>query len=260
MILENCITSEVNMKNSNKVFWVGLGSIFLMVFLMTMPFRVSNAEPKAETFVSVTTTSTGKKIVGNDKLVTKTKTVEPFEAINVNGNFYVTLRPGTSPQVAVTTDENIMPYLKIGVAQGALNLSSQSGMSIFSSQPQKVEATTTSTIKKISMMGNNRLEAKNIKGESLVLDLSGNGEVHLAGEVKNLTLNILGRSTVYAKNLKADNVTISGSGNVDVTVHAVKKLILTASGQSNIKYYGKPEVTKTAFGFVTVQKMDDAGK
>ena len=244
------------MKKSNKVFWTGLGSMFVVVFMMTMPFRVLNAEPKSETFVSVTTTSTGKKVVGNDKLVTKTSALEPFETINVSGNFYVILNPGKSSQISVTTDENIMPYLKIGVSQGALNLGTQSGLSLFSSQPQEA-AVTTSAVKKINLTGNNKLDVKKITGETLVLDLSGNEEVHLAGEVKNLTLNVFGQAAIYAKDLKADNVTIAGAGNVDVTVHAVKKLIVTASGKSDIRYYGNPEVNKTAFGFVTIQKLGD---
>ena len=242
------------MKKSNKIFWIGLGSMFVVVFIMTTPFRVLNAEPQSETFVSVTTTSTGKKIVGNDTLITKFTTVASFDTINVSGNFAVTLNPGSAPRVAVTADENIMPYLKVGVSRGALNLGVQSGLSILSSQSQKA-VITSSTVKKINFMGNNRLDAKKITGETFVLDLSGNEEVHLAGEVKNLTLNAFGQATVYAKDLKAENVTISGAGNVDATVSVVKKLTVTASGKSDIKYYGNPEVNKTAFGFVTIQKM-----
>jgi hypothetical protein len=232
------------MKKSSKVFWIGIGFLFLVIFIMAIPFRALNA---------------AQKVLGNDKPVSKLSTVEPFETINIQGNFYVTLIPGAPPRVSMTADENVMPYIQMDVSKKALNLGTESGVVIIASESQKA-VVTTNTVKEINAIGNNRIEAKKIKEESLVLNLTGDENVTLAGEVKTLTVNLFGNSVVYAKDLKADNIKINGTGNFDVTVSASKTLIATASGKGDIKYYGNPQVSRTAFGFVTIQKMNDTKK
>src|ERR1700678_458940 len=109
------------MKKSSKVFFGGLGCFFVLIFILATPFRTLYA---------------GQKVMGNDKVVTKTETVAPFENVNIKGNFEVTITPG-KPQVAITADENIVPYIEIGVSQNALNMGMQPGVTIFSSNPQK---------------------------------------------------------------------------------------------------------------------------
>ena len=271
------------MKKSNMIFWFGLGSIVIAMVIFTLPFNLINTAKKSGVMDVVNVgehniTSTvmlssaqktpvnlqfsdyspksGEKVVGNDKSVTKTQVLQSFEAINVNGNFELTIEPGKTSQVVVTADENIMPYIDIGVSQNTLNMGMKSGIVIFSSNSQKAVVTTEKLVN-VNMTGNAKLEAKNIQEESITLTLSGNSAVNLAGQVKNLAINLRGNAKVNARDLKADKVTITGAGNLDITVRAAKKLSMTAAGKSNVKYYGNPEINRTAFGFVTIQKLGD---
>lgn len=81
-----------------------------------------------------------------------------------------------------------------------------------------------------------------VQTDKLKLSTSGGSDIKIKGETQTLYAEASGGSDINAQELKAQSVKVSTSGGADATVWAEKELTASASGGSDIDYYGNPEV------------------
>ncbi len=87
------------------------------------------------------------------------------------------------------------------------------------------------------------------------INVSGLGNVELAGEVSQATITISGAGNVDAPDLKIKtaNITIPGLGNA--TVWVTDHLTGSISGGGNIAYYGNPQTSTSTTGLGTYKAL-----
>ena len=81
-----------------------------------------------------------------------------------------------------------------------------------------------------------------VQTEKLKLITSGGSDIKIKGETQTLYAEASGGSDINAKELKAQSVKVSTSGGADASVWAEKEITASASGGSDIDFYGNPEV------------------
>lgn len=80
-----------------------------------------------------------------------------------------------------------------------------------------------------------------LQADELEVSSSGGSDVELSGTVAYFNGTASGGSDIKARELEAVVAEVSASGAADVHVRATRELKATASGASDIVYYGNPE-------------------
>lgn len=194
-------------------------------------------------------------IVGSGKAQTERRTLPAFTGI-------ITLLPVPTKvvcqeqqDVAITIDDNILPYIQTEVVDGKLRITTSPNVkiSINSSASQviiKVPRTSS-----IESLGVGNIAVTNITGSTFEVHSSGSGNITLTGTTQHLTVNSTGNGVVTAKDLLAEQakVNVMGIGNVQVYVSQRLEAIITGLG--NITYFGNPSIVqRTIIGLGTVSK------
>lgn len=202
------------------------------------------------------------KVKGNENIVTVEQTVDDFDALRVSGMFRVYLVEGTSPQVVITTDENIQDYVTVEVRNNKLFLGMESG----NYSPTKLEAyITTAALSHIAIAGAASITGDHtLTGDNMLIDLSGAsnidlkvnlsqletkvsgaGKINLSGKADTHRLRISGVASVDCYDLETTDTHVSISGAASAKVHATGHLDARVSGVGSIRYAGNPASTHT---------------
>lgn len=223
-----------------------------------------------------------KTIQGNGQIVTQVRTVSPFNGIHVSGLANVMIVKGNSDQVNISTDQNLLPYLKTTVKNNQLYIGNEKNTDLNPSHVINIIITSkTLHFSDISAAGKITLTAKNIdtpklrakiggdtnmtlsgkiengdlnlagKSDVTLCDMSatdihfnaaGNSRIHLCGHASNVILKSAGKVDVDAKNFTADNLEVLGAGDITMTSRVQKSIHVTAFGKVTVHYYGNPSV------------------
>ncbi len=281
------------MKKSSKVLWIFTGVIFAAFLILAVLNSVNYlSNPKMSSSFKFNFLG-HKNITGNKNITSKTVALTAFDTVSIGSDFDVSFNPGSKNTVAITSDENILPYINISQNNHQLSIDVQPELSISPSQTEKAIITSSTPLHQIDLRGIATLHAMelnsddftlnmdgmssaylqgkiqkihiNLSGksnlhlklfdtEAVDLNITGMGTVYLSGNTQNLNISSSGKATVVANDLMADDVVISGSGMSDINVHAVKTLTISASGKSDIQYSGNPNVSRDISGDVSVEK------
>lgn len=82
------------------------------------------------------------------------------------------------------------------------------------------------------------------KVESLTLAASGGADIVVEGTTTTLNAIASGGADIILNNLEAKSAEVAASGGSDISVCATESLVATASGGSDIVYYGEPAQTE----------------
>lgn len=130
-------------------------------------------------------------------------------------------------------------------------------------------------IDKIDLTGTGNIQAATLKGEALTLvhagagklvldgikfhdltvDLSGLGEVSLAGEVDSQHVDLSGAGSYQGETLKSRNaeINISGAGSARVWVEETLKAVITGAGK--VRYKGSPSLEESCTGLGSIKPL-----
>jgi hypothetical protein len=107
----------------------------------------------------------------------------------------------------------------------------------------------------IHTSGSSKLEFRALELNSGDISASGSGEIILAGtkSAKNLEFHCSGSTNIQARGLLVENVDIHVSGSGDAEVNCSKTLNVSASGSSDVVYWGNPKVNSSVSGSGSVK-------
>lgn len=218
----------------------------------------------------------GKRIRGNGKISTETRTASSFNGVRVSGAIDLYVSNGASTAVRVEADENLMKYiivendgdvLKIRPKSG-INLKPSRSIRVYVSAPafSRLEASGACDIfseNKIQSQGTLQIDLSgasdakiDLNAPKVDVDVSGACSVTLKGETRDFMVEGSGSTDIKCYELLAENtkVDISGAGNAQV--FASVKLDVDVSGAADVKYKGNATVNQQISGAGSVKKTD----
>ena len=234
------------------------------------------ANPSMFTFVQNSEPFFGPGERGSGNLVTTTRDVEDFLAIEVDYPAQVFITQGDTESVKIEAEDNLLPGLQTEVRNGTLDIfyKTENGKHVnptkivkitivvkdladvqFSSAGElTIEGLETDNLD-VSLTGAGNLKLVNILVQHLAVNLSGAGSTTASGTADDLDLNISGFGEFKGAELygKTARVTISGAGSATVWVD--DELTAEVSGAGSVNYYGSASVTKRINGIGSVKYL-----
>jgi len=144
----------------------------------------------------------GKKIKGNGKMTTITRTTSDYDIIAVAGSFDVELVSGKEGKITLEGESNLLEYIQTEVHDGKLKIKSKKGYSLRVSKGKKLVITVPfEDLDKVALAGSGDVYTKNatIKGDDLKMALAGSGDVILDVDVDNLKMGVSGSGDMTAR-------------------------------------------------------------
>ena len=218
------------------------------------------------------------KLKGEGEPITKTLTLENFNALNIIGSNDVIVKQGEKQEVKVVGHSNIIDKIELKVKDGIWKVQLQKGAY---AEYQLKYYITLPEIKSVNLVGSANVtlsdfnESKNIRlkvissgdiqlnsingVDNLFVDITGSGNVKANSEyslIQKLDVKITGSGNFNGGKLRAENceVKITGSGNASVDV--VQKLIAKITGSGNIYYKGQAEIVKEITGSGIIEERN----
>lgn len=205
-----------------------------------------------------------KKIKGNGKVVTVTRTTSDYDGIGVGGSFDVILVKGKEGKITIEGEENIIPYVETEVRGNTLKIKYRKNTNIRTTRRLTVTVpyedidvvslggsgniTNEGTIKandlKASLGGSGNITLT-VDADEVNANIGGSGNIKLEGNTSDFTCSIAGSGSIKAYDLKTDelNATVAGSGSIRTTVKTRIKAKVVGSG--SIYYKGDPKYIDT---------------
>ena len=215
----------------------------------------------------------GPGVRGSGNVISETREVNGFKAINLEYPAEVLITQGKAESVKIKAEDNLLPELKTQVKNGTLEIFYKKAGDTHVNPTKPVVITITvkdladvefSSAGKltidgletdkldVSLNGAGDLELNDINIKKLSVELSGAGSMTASGTADDLDLNISGFGDFKGADLhgKTANVTISGAGSATVWVD--DQLDAEISGAGSINYYGSAKVSKQINGVGSV--------
>ncbi len=197
-------------------------------------------------------------VKGNGVLVTEDRDINAFHTIDVGGAVDVYVHHSTEHRVEVTTDENIVEYVKTEVKGDRLVIKTEANLrkykqlivNVYTPQLNRVEVSgaTDMWIKdgfesdefEISASGASNISAEGLSAKSIVAKASGATDITLSGSCEMIRVDASGSSDVVARSIESVMAKVHASGASDISISASKSIEGSLSGSSDLEYYGSP--------------------
>jgi hypothetical protein len=201
------------------------------------------------------------RVSGSGRTVTEQRSLPPFQGVALSGSMDLVVRQGSTQQVEVTVDDNLLPFLETEVtgsgADARLQVRWKRGMSIYTKTDARIHVTVprlTSlaasgsgdmTVEpfetpslSISVSGSSDTRLQKLTTAALQISISGSGDVEGAGSATRLKIGIAGSGDVKLREMKSDEVSVNIAGSGDASVHADKALEVRIAGSGDVVYTG----------------------
>jgi len=199
-----------------------------------------------------------KTVYGNNKVIKRERTAEPFSGVRVSTGIDVYLSQGDKMSLSVEADENLHEYILTEVKDGILNVYTE--VNIREAEMKRVyvtmkEVNSVTTSSAGDILGETPVKTDNLKvnassagdiklevyAKNIDVNGSSSGDITLFGEADMLDANLSSAGDFNAFNLKVReaDVTVSSAGNADLYV--TEKLNARASSAGDINYKGDPK-------------------
>lgn len=209
-----------------------------------------------------------KKIKGNGKVITVTRTIADYDKIAAGGSFDVILVKGKEGKITIEGEENIIPFIETEVSGDVLKVNYKKNTNIKTTKRMTVTITFMD-IESVALAGSGNLFSKEtiqnnylkislggsgninliVDSDRLKVSLAGSGNIDLEGKTNELKCSIAGSGSLKAYELKTDELTasVAGSGSIKATVKTKIKASLVGSG--SVYYKGNPkDIDKSSIG------------
>jgi hypothetical protein len=209
-------------------------------------------------------------IEGSGNIITEERNVSGFDRVTLAGFGEVSVEQGETESLTVSTDDNIMPYVRTEVRNNTLildfddkgrnrsynptdgikfNLVVKDLNRIDISGAGSFEVNTFETEALLAYLsGAGNLEIYDLTASELVVRQSGAGTVVVSGQVNGQELTHSGVGSYHAAELESETAIIDISGAGSATVWVTASLDIQISGLGNVIYYGNPRITQDISG------------
>ncbi len=212
-------------------------------------------------------------VKGSGVKKTEAREVSNFTGLDISGGFEVVLKQGSTQSVVIEADDNLLRDIITEVRGGELNIYTRNNVwphtkmkayitfvkleDIDISGAVKVFADENLSFDRLGIEGSGASEINfSADVRNLKADFSGASKLILKGNVNTVFIECSGASKLYLADFNANEVQLDLSGASYAEVSAAEKLIVEASGASDVKYKGEPKTfTVDTSGASKVRKL-----
>lgn len=213
-------------------------------------------------------------INGSGPTKTETRDLANFRTVSIDISGDILIEPSETFRAEVSAQENLLPVLKTEIEGETLRIyfsenvshhdglkitlyvPSIDGISLNGSADIAARAPLRGEKMSINVSGSGNIRAESVEGGKLSCDMNGSGDLHLAGKITDLNVDISGSADVDALNLAAQNVEVGINGSGNFRCDAAQSLRADVSGSGDVRYRGNPAVHSSINGSGEVSKMD----
>jgi hypothetical protein len=211
-----------------------------------------------------------RRVEGSGTIVTENRDVSGFDRVSLSGFGKVNITQGSTESLSVSTDDNIMPYIKTEVRGDTLVLEFTNEGQRRSFNPSdginydlavkdltRIDISGAGSVYvkaleveklQLDLSGAGNLEIDSLSADELVTRISGAGSVVISGQVKGQEISHSGVGNYHAADLQSETAIIDISGAGSSTLWVLETLDVEISGLGNIIYYGTPRVIQNVSG------------
>lgn len=219
------------------------------------------------------TSCNGNVNIGSGNIITEKRNItESFDKIEASSGVNVFITQGTSEDVVVETDDNVMKYVITKVENGTLIIKVKRNTNIMSSIDVKVQmqniaglkASSGATIETQNTIRGTSLDMKSSSGsdiqavieyEDVICETSSGSTLTVSGKALQVQTNSSSGSDIDASELIANEYISKASSGSGSRVNPIVKLDAQASSGSTIEYAKMPKtLTKKESSGGSVEK------
>lgn len=207
-----------------------------------------------------------KKVKGNGKMTTITRTTSDYNGIKCAGSMDYILVKGTEGKIKIEGEENLLKHIITEVKNNNLIVKVENNISLKTSINKTIKITIPfKDINEVSLAGSGdlwnedtitttNLDVSLAGSGDVVLDiettsvegsLAGSGDLTLKGSTDNLEASVAGSGDFHGFNLQSNNTEVSVAGSGDAQVVSNEYLKARVSGSGDIAYKGNPKKEDT---------------
>jgi len=217
----------------------------------------------------------GHRITGNGNVISENRNITGFTGIDVSASIDVYVKQDSVESVRVETDANLQEYVITRIEDGVLhiypgehtNLNPTGSIKVYVSGKnfKFFEASSASDIHGESKFQSNEevhMHASSsgsidldIKSPKVSIEVSSAGNIKLAGETKDFSVDASSGSSAHCFDLMAENTNVQVSSGANADVFASVKLSGGVSSGGDVKYKGNASTSVEASSGGSVNKQ-----
>lgn len=186
------------------------------------------------------------------EMATRTYELQDFSAIEISGAYELSVKVGDDYSVTITGHEEEMERADVYVRDGALVLGSKKRFhreKDNDGHDDMQAVVTMPALDRLSVSGVVDADIKGVDAGAFRVNLSGVGEVTIAGRCKRLDARVSGVGELNAKALECSDADVALSGMGEASVYARDWAKAEVSGMGEINIYGSPATVDKRGGF-----------
>jgi len=216
-------------------------------------------------FTIITLTSLNLVAANGNSDKTETRQVSNFNGIKVSTGIDLYITMGTTEEVKIVADDEIIDDLITEVKDGTLRIYMKQSNNWFNwnsgnqtrkayvtvKELESIDASSGSDVSSENTLTGEDLKVNASSGSDVAIDIyyknvwvdtSSGSDAKLSGKVKTLNAEASSGSDIVAKNLESKICKVSVSSGSDATVNVADELYANASSGGDVGYYGNPQV------------------
>lgn len=207
-----------------------------------------------------------KKIKGNGKMTTITRTTSDYDGIKCAGSFDYILVAGTEGKITIEGEENLLEYIITEVKDNNLIIKTKKNVYLKPSLSKTIKVTIPfKDISMVALAGSGDLWNKDVINATdltvalagsgdVVLDIratnaegkvAGSGDLTLKGSTNKLEAKVAGSGDFHGFDLESNHTTVAVAGSGDAEVVCNESLKARVAGSGDIEYRGNPKTEDT---------------
>lgn len=191
--------------------------------------------------------------VGSGVAQTETRTVADFRRIRIECSIDLECEIGKSTQLSVTSDDNLLPFIRTEVEGDTLVIELEDGSYDF--ETDTLVRLVTPGLEGLAINGSSDANLRGLDSSHLHLAVSGSGDVRAQGMTDRLEISISGSGDMQLLDLQAREAKVRISGSGDVELWATEKLDASVSGSGDIQYKGSPRTDLNVSGSGSISQV-----
>ena len=260
------------MPNTNNNVTAGLRHLLLAAAI------VACALPGASAVAGPLDWLGGEQIKGSGTIKKQSRELTHFTGVSLNLPGSMELRIGTSENVTLEGDDNILPLIETVIEGGVLKIRPIKRNMNLQMRNLKI-VVNAKEVERLSLGGSGSIDADALRGKKLTIDVGGSGSINVKGmEAETIAVSVGGSGNFKSGGGATDSLSVSigGSGDVDVgqvrsrdasvsvagsgeaIVWASNDLSVTVAGSGDVNYYGDPRVSRSVVGSGSTRRLGAA--
>ncbi|HSO89497.1 MAG TPA: head GIN domain-containing protein [Draconibacterium sp.] len=196
---------------------------------------------------------------------TETRQVSNFKGIKVSTGIDLYIKMGTTEEVKIVADDDVIDDLITEVKDGTLRIYMKQSNNWFNwnsgnqtrkayvtvKELESIDASSGSDVKSENTLKGEELKVSASSGSDVELDVyyknvwvdtSSGSDAKLSGKTKTLNAEASSGSDIKAQDLESSICKVKVSSGSDATVNVTDELYANASSGADVNYYGNPQI------------------